>query len=85
MYHVMQTHGMGATGGIQTYLEIVRSEFLMLSFVVASVSATLALVTETFDPVDTVIATLLMLSAQAGVNVINVTSDYRGGSTRTRR
>jgi|APHM01.1.fsa_nt_gi 1,4-dihydroxy-2-naphthoate octaprenyltransferase len=70
---------MGATGGIQTYLEIVRSEFLVFSFVVASVPATLALITETFDPVNTALATLLVLSAQAGVNAINVASDYRRG------
>lgn len=73
---------MGATVTNETvgaYFEIIRAEFLVFSFVVVSVPVTLSLVTGAFSPVDTAIATLLMLSAHIGVNSINVASDFRRG------
>lgn len=61
------------------YLEIARAEFLIFTFVVVSVPVTLSVLTGDFDPVNTALATLVILFAHIGVNSINVASDYRRG------
>jgi 1,4-dihydroxy-2-naphthoate octaprenyltransferase len=72
--------GVGASGEqVQAYLEIIRAEFLVFTFVVASVPVSISLVTGVFSPVNTAVATLLVLFAHIGVNSINVASDYRRG------
>jgi 1,4-dihydroxy-2-naphthoate octaprenyltransferase len=64
---------------VQAYLEIIRAEFLVFTFVVASVPVSIALVTGEFSPVNAAVGTLLVLFAHIGVNSINVASDYRRG------
>jgi 1,4-dihydroxy-2-naphthoate octaprenyltransferase len=64
---------------VQAYLEIIRAEFLLFTFVVASVPVSIALVTGEFSPVNAAVGTLLVLFAHIGVNSINVASDYRRG------
>lgn len=70
---------MSTVGGVKPYLEIIRYEFLVFTFVVVSVPAALSLVAGEFDPVNTATATLLVLFAHIGVSAINVASDYRRG------
>jgi 1,4-dihydroxy-2-naphthoate octaprenyltransferase len=70
---------MSTVGGVKPYLEIIRYEFLVFTFVVVSVPAALSLVAGEFDPVNTATATLLVLFAHIGVSALNVASDYRRG------
>jgi 1,4-dihydroxy-2-naphthoate octaprenyltransferase len=70
---------MSIARGVKPYLEIIRYEFLVFTFVVVSVPAALSLFTGEFDAVNTAGATLLVLFAHIGVSAINVASDYRRG------
>jgi 1,4-dihydroxy-2-naphthoate octaprenyltransferase len=63
----------------KTYLEIARAEFLVFSFVVASVPVSLSIATGGFDLTNTVLATVLLVASHVAVNSINVASDYRRG------
>lgn len=61
------------------YLEIIRAEFLVFTFVVASVPVSVSLVTGNFNAVNAAVGTVLILMAHIGVNSINVASDFRRG------
>jgi len=64
---------------VGAYLEIIRAEFLVFTFVMASVPVSISLVTGEFSPVNAAVGTLLILMAHIGVNSLNVASDYRRG------
>ena len=64
---------------IKPYLEIARAEFLIFSFVVASVPVSLSVATGVFDLTNTALATVLLVASHVAVNSINVASDYRRG------
>jgi len=64
---------------LKTYFEIARAEFLIFSFVVASVPVSLSIATGGFDLTNTALATVLLVASHVAVNSINVASDYRRG------